>query len=276
MSKYTAVPALSALAHEGRLSVFRLLARRAPDLVSAGELYESLDLKPSTLSVYVSVLMQAGLLRQVRDGRFLRYGLNMDAASGLIDFLVNDCGRGRPEFIRSIPHTSDFEHRSGPLNVLFVCTGNSARSIFAEAILTANSNGRFKAFSGGTKPYMSLNPQAESLLRAKGHDTTKLHPKLLNEFYEVSAPKMDFVFTVCDQAANEECPPLFGQPISAHWGMPDPVKAEGGEAEQALAFQRAYGMLKQRIEAFVSLPLASVSRMSLQHKLDEIGQSEPA
>ncbi len=142
-------------------------------------------------------------------------------------------------------------------NVLFICTGNSARSIFAESILHTEGGDRFNAYSAGTKPYSELNPFALEVLRNKGHDTATLRAKNVSEFTTDTAPKFDFVFTVCDGAANEECPAWEGQLISGHWGMPDPVKAEGTDAERSLAFQQAYGTLKNRIRAFAALSRAT-------------------
>ena len=162
----------------------------------------------------------------------------------------------------------------GKYNVLFICVGNSARSIFAEALLRQIGGARFNAYSAGTRPFSQLNLIAVEMLVAKGHDVSQLRAKTVAEFQGADAPRMDFVFTVCDLAANEDCPPWPGQPVSAHWGMPDPVKAAGTEAERRLAFQQAYGALKHRIAAFAALPFETLDRMSLQRAVDEIGTSE--
>ena len=159
-------------------------------------------------------------------------------------------------------------------NVLFICTGNSARSIFAESILRKEAGDRFEVFSAGTRPFSELNPFALSVLKDKGHDVSVLRAKNVNEFQGPDAPDLDFVFTVCDQAANEECPAWSGQPINAHWGMPDPVKAEGTEAQKSLAFQQAYGALRNRILAFTALPIATLDRISLQKAVDRIAGME--
>ena len=158
-------------------------------------------------------------------------------------------------------------------DVLFICTGNSARSIFAESILRKEAGDRFIAHSAGTLPRSELNPFALAVLQQKGHDVTLLQSKNVGAFMGPDAPVFDFVFTVCDQAANEECPAWSGQPVSAHWGMPDPVKATGTDAEKSLAFQRAYGALANRIKLFTALPIASLDRLSLQKAVDQIGQS---
>lgn len=157
--------------------------------------------------------------------------------------------------------------------VLFICTGNSARSIFAESILRKEGGERFEAFSAGTSPRSELNPFALDVLRQKGHDISVLRAKNIAEFQGEAAPTFDFVFTVCNRAANEECPPWSGQPVSAHWGMPDPVKAEGTDAQKSLAFHQAYGALHNRIKVFTALPIAALDRISLQKAVDDIGRT---
>ena len=165
---------------------------------------------------------------------------------------------------------------SPPLNVLFLCTGNSARSIMAEAILSRLGLGKFKAYSAGSQPKGEANPHALAVLRKSNFDVSKLRSKSWDEFAAPGAPKLDFVFTVCDDAAKEVCPIWPGQPMTAHWGLPDPANAEGSEAEQALAFAYSFRMLYQRISIFVSLPFDKLSKLSLQKKLEEIGQTQEA
>jgi protein-tyrosine-phosphatase/DNA-binding transcriptional ArsR family regulator len=264
---------LTTLGHPQRLAIFRLLIRRVPDAVPAGEIAEALGIKASTLSSYLSALTQAGLVTQRRKGTSLLYGANLDGAQTMIDTLFLDCCRGRPDLCLSL--TSYSRDGAKPMsdrkfNVLFICTGNSARSIFAESILRKEAGDRFEVFSAGTRPYSELNPFALSVLKDKGHDVSVLRAKNVSEFQGPSAPDLDFVFTVCDQAANEDCPAWTGQPISAHWGMPDPVKAEGTEAQRSLAFQQAYGALRNRITAFTALPLDTLDRISLQKAVDRI------
>ncbi|QHQ36047.1 arsenate reductase ArsC [Algicella marina] len=158
-------------------------------------------------------------------------------------------------------------------NVLFLCTGNSARSIIAEAILNSVGVGRFAAFSAGSAPRGDVHPATLRLLARMEHDTGQLWSKSWDVFAGKDAPKMDFVFTVCDQAAAETCPVWPGQPMSAHWGLPDPVAVTGSEAETSLAFSETYRMLHNRISAFTSLPVAALDRLSLQRRLDEIGRN---
>ena len=159
-------------------------------------------------------------------------------------------------------------------NVLFLCTGNSARSIMAEAILNKIGAGKFQAFSAGSQPKGHVHPEAMRLLQGLGFDTTRFRSKSWNEFAKPGAPALDFVFTVCDNAAGETCPFWPGQPMTAHWGIPDPAAAEGSPAEIALAFKDAYRMLSQRIGVFTALPIRSLDQMSLQAKLKEIGGME--
>jgi arsenate reductase (thioredoxin) len=163
-----------------------------------------------------------------------------------------------------------------PFNVLFLCTANSARSIMAEAILNKISAGKFRAFSAGSHPKGQINPHALQLLRSLGHDVSGLRSKSWSAFADPGAPLLDFVFTVCDNAAGETCPVWPGQPMTAHWGVPDPARATGSPAQIALAFKDAYRMLNARIGIFAALPLRSLDRLSLQKKLREIGQMEGA
>ncbi|MGE0502366.1 MAG: arsenate reductase ArsC [Rhizobiaceae bacterium] len=162
---------------------------------------------------------------------------------------------------------------SKPFNVLFLCTGNSARSILAEAILKRVGAGRFAAYSAGSHPKGEVHAFAIHLLKRLNHDTGFARSKNWEEFAVPGAPVMDFVFTVCDNAAAESCPVWPGQPMTAHWGVPDPAAAEGTEAERHLAFAEAYRMLNARIAAFTSLPLASLDRMALKQRLDDIGRT---
>jgi protein-tyrosine-phosphatase len=159
-----------------------------------------------------------------------------------------------------------------PYNVLFLCTGNSARSILGEAILNRIGAGKFKAYSAGSMPKGAVHPQTLALLTRLGHDTAGLRSKGWDEFS--GAPQLDFVFTVCDKAANEVCPVWPGQPMTAHWGIPDPAAVEGSEEQIAFAFRDAYNALHRRIELFTCLPIRSLDRMSLKRRLDEIGAAK--
>lgn len=160
-----------------------------------------------------------------------------------------------------------------PFNILFLCTGNSARSILAEAILAREGAGRFNAFSAGSFPKGEVHPVALHVLQMLNHPTGALRSKSWDEFAGPNAPPLDFVFTVCDNAANEVCPIWPGQPMTAHWGLPDPAVVEGSEAEIHAAFLDTYRMLSNRIGLFSALPLASLDRLSLQNRLSAIGRS---
>ncbi|HEY2243099.1 MAG: arsenate reductase ArsC [Xanthobacteraceae bacterium] len=161
-----------------------------------------------------------------------------------------------------------------PFNVLFLCTANSARSIMAEAILNKIGAGKFRAFSAGSRPRGQINPHALQLLQSLGHDISGFRSKSWSEFADPSAPLLDFVFTVCDNAAGEVCPVWPGQPMTGHWGVPDPALDTGSPAEVALAFKDAYRMLNQRIGIFAALPLRSLDHLSLQKKLRDIGRMD--
>jgi arsenate reductase (thioredoxin) len=157
-------------------------------------------------------------------------------------------------------------------NVLFLCTGNSARSVMAEAILNREGRGRFRAYSAGSQPKGRVHPNTLDLLRSLNYDVSGFRSKSWSEFAADGAPKVDFVFTVCDDAAQEACPFWPGQPMTAHWGVPDPAAVTGNEAEVRLAFAEAYRMLRNRISIFANLPIASLDQLSLKRQLEEIGR----
>ncbi|MFT6490177.1 MAG: arsenate reductase [Parvibaculaceae bacterium] len=156
-------------------------------------------------------------------------------------------------------------------NALFLCTGNSARSILAESILNHEGKGRFNAYSAGSNPAGKVHPYSLDLLKSMDHPIEGLRSKNWDEFAVPNAPKLDFVFTVCDNAAGETCPVWIGQPMTAHWGVPDPAAVEGNEAKKRAAFTEAYRMLFNRISLFLALPLESIDKMSLQNSLKDIG-----
>ncbi|HET9446408.1 MAG TPA: arsenate reductase ArsC [Steroidobacteraceae bacterium] len=163
-----------------------------------------------------------------------------------------------------------------PYNVLFLCTGNSARSILAEALINHWGRGRFVGYSAGSAPKGKVHPIAIELLRHMNMPTEGMRSKSWNEFAKADAPRLDFVFTVCDNAAAEACPVWPGQPLSAHWGVADPAAVEGSETEQWLAFRQAFRELESRIKLFTSLPIRSLDRVKLQERLREIGRIGPA
>lgn len=288
MKKSDAITKLAALAHEGRLDIFTLLVRRAPDDVASGEIALALGVRGSTMSNQLNELERAGLIRHRRAGRSVLYRADLDAAGELLGFLAKDCCKGRPEACLQIADAvsrgpqdwggEDMEERtmSRPYNVLFLCTGNSARSIFAEAILNRVGRNRFVAHSAGSMPRGEVHPRALHLLESLNFDVSQYRSKSWNEFAQQGSPGLDFVFTVCDKAANEVCPIWPGQPMSAHWGVADPAEATGNDSEIALAFTEAYRYLFNRISAFANLPIEGLDKLTLQKRLDEIGKTAPA
>jgi arsenate reductase (thioredoxin) len=170
----------------------------------------------------------------------------------------------------------EFDMAERAFNVLFLCTGNSARSIMAEAILNKLGMGKFRAYSAGSHPKGQINQHTVQLLQSLGYETSGLRAKSWDEFAAPGRPEFDFVFTVCDNAAGEVCPLWPGQPMTAHWGVPDPAEATGSPAEIALAFKDTYRMLHQRIGIFTALPLRSLDRLSLQNRLRDIGRMQDA
>ncbi len=267
-----AAHAFATLGHPDRLAVFRLLMRFAPRGVRPTEIAASLGFRPNTLSHHLADLTASGLLAVARQGRSLFYSVDLDATEALIGYLALDVGRGRPDLVAPIlaAEKDIAPMRDTGFNVLFLCSGNSARSIFAEALLRDLGGSRFRAFSAGIRPGTALNPFALDVLRRNGHDVAGLQSKHVSAFQQDGAPEMDFVFTVCDTAAAEECPPWPGQPITGHWGLPDPVKATGTEAEKALVFAQTYAALRRRIAAFTALPIATLDRLALQAQVDAI------
>ncbi|RGP35893.1 metalloregulator ArsR/SmtB family transcription factor [Pseudotabrizicola alkalilacus] len=282
MEQNRAAHAFATLGHPGRLAVFRLLMRFAPQGVRPTEIADALGLKQNTLSHHLSDLTASGLVAVTRRGRSLFYSVDIESTEGLIGYLALDVGRARPDLLATLlspqkdtaPMTAP--HRDTDFDVLFICSGNSARSVFAEALLRDLGKGKFQAFSAGTRPNTELNPFALEVLKRNGHDTSGLRSKHISEFQQPDSIVMDFVFTVCDTAAAEECPPWPGQPITGHWGLPDPVKATGTDAEKALVFAQTYATLRRRIAAFVALPFEGLSRMSLQSSVDAIGTDAQA
>lgn len=273
MDQKTALSAFSALSQDIRLAAFRRLVEAGPEGMAAGGLAEALGARQNTLSSHLGQLVQAGLVTNRREGRVIRYFARIEAAQALAVFLTETCCGGQPELCAPDPQA----RMEGFLmterkNVLFLCSGNSARSLMAEVILNAEAGDRFRAYSAGSDPRGGPHPYTLELLRNLGHDVSGLRSKSWGEFEGAEAPRMDFVFTVCDRAASEPCPVWPGQPISAHWGLPDPVIATGNEAERRLAFVESYRMLRNRLTAFASLPMESLGWLSLKREVDAIGK----
>lgn len=267
---------LSALGHPQRLAIFRLLMRRYPDRVPAGEIAAALDLPASSLSAYLSTLVQAGLLERARRGTSVRYAVAMDGVREVFGALLGACCGGRPDLC--VPEMAGLPAPApapAQRRVLFVCTGNSARSLFAECLLRDMAGDRFDTASAGTAPRPAPHPEALALLRARGHDPSRLFSTDLADALAAPGPGFDFVFTVCDAAANAERAAWPGRPLTAHWGVPDPAAAPGaatGAADASRAFAAAYDALAARIRAFAALPLDTLDRAALQGALDGIAR----
>jgi arsenate reductase len=269
--------ALSALAHEGRLAVWRALIAQEPEGLEAGRLAEALGLAPNTLSAQLAILSRAGLVVSARRGRFVVYRARPARLAALSHELGRLCCGGRPDqcFPSSLASGAMMSaHRS--FHVLFLCTGNTARSVLAESILRKLGEGRFIAHSAGSQPKGVVNPWALKILEEEGFPTDGMRSKSWDEFAGPDAPTMDFVFTVCDSAAGEACPHWPGQPVTAHWGIEDPAAVEGSDLDKRRAFYDAFRYMRNRIAAFAALPVHKLDSVALAHETREIGQQSGA
>lgn len=281
MESKEAVTGFAALAQETRLDLMRLLAARGASGMAAGELAAALRQPPSTLSFHLAALEQAQLIQSTRRGRHLIYSVRFFGLRSLFSFLTETCCAGRPELCgdlaRLLPDPlPEEEHMTAAFNVLFLCTHNSARSLMAQAILERLGKGKFNAYSAGSEP--ARNPMAAVIqkLEALGHDVSGLHCKSWNRFTGPDAPEMDFVITLCDTLHGQDCPDVGANPITAAWPLPDPAKFSGTPAERATMINELYGMIRRRLEIFVNLPHASLDRMALKKRLEELGDSAGA
>lgn len=275
MDKKLAIQALAALAQDTRLDIFRHLAQTGPQ--PAGQIGERFGLAWATLSFHLNTLKRTGLLHCRREGRQLVYQADCGAVASLMAYLTEHCCM-LPGGVCATPSLPTCEettvmNQAASYNVLFLCTGNSARSILAETLLNHLGQGRFRAYSAGSHPAGRVNPYALKLLNNHGLPTEGLRSKSWDEFAQPGAPRLDFVFTVCASAAGEVCPVWPGQPMTAHWGVDDPTAATGDDAQKMLAFRKAFRELENRIKIFVSLPIQALDKIKLKVKLDEIGQT---
>ena len=271
MKKSAVVAALGALAQEARLDIFRLLVRAGMEGVAAGVLSERLGLAAANLSFHLNQLKYAGLVWSRREGRSIIYAANFDAMNDFIAYLTENCceepAQAPGETGRQPGLTADRE-----LNVLFLCTRNSARSVMAECALNRWGKGKFRGFSAGSHPSKNVHPIARQVLGELRYETGGLRSKSWNEFARRGSPKLDFVFTLCDRAAAEVCPTWPGQPIRAHWGVVDPVTFAGRADAKRGFFLRVYKELEHRIKIFSSLPLDTLERLAVERRVKEIGQ----
>lgn len=274
MERQQALDALGALAEETGLDAFRLLVQAEPDGLSARDLAARMDAVPGRISGQLGELATAGLVSRRGAGDATRYRAEIDAIRGLLAFLVEDCCTGSPELCAPAAQARPFDRMLAAgrrFNVLFLCTQNSARSILAEAIMNHDHGARFQAFSAGSQASGEVSGEVLALLERLGYPTEGLRSKSWDAFAGPEAPEMDFVFTVCDDAATEECPVWPGAPMSAHWGVPDPKAVTGDATARRLACLEAFRMLERRIGVFASLPFAALERSALKRRLEEIG-----
>ena len=278
MNSSDAAAALGALAQETRLDLLRLLLRRGAGGMAAGEIARALGVPASTLSFHLAALERAGLTRSTRQGRHVVHAARIIGLRGVLGFLTETCCAGRPELCgdlaRLLPDTDPEDESMTPaFNVLFLCTHNSARSIMAEAILDKLGAGRFHAYSAGSDPLPGPRPEVLEKLRSLGHDVSGLRSKSWDEFMGPDAPRMDFVVALCDTLHGQSCPDFGDKAVTASWPLPDPAEFVGRDIQQQLLLNEIYGGLHRRIGIFTSLPFATLDRMAVRARLDELGDA---
>ncbi len=273
-----AAHAFNAIGQPTRLDLLRILLAAGPTGLAAGDAASRLGVPPSTLSFHLKALEQAGLIGATRQGRSLVYAAQIEALRSLIGFLSDACCDGQPSQCGDLHRLFQPEVAPAPVtippatfNVLFLCTHNAARSIMAEAILGKLGQGRFRAFSAGSDPLATGPlPAVIQQLKALGHEVATLRSKDWSEFTGATAPRMDFVITLCDTLAGQVCPDFGGITVTAAWPLPDPAKFSGSTIEGATLLNEVYAGLHRRLAAFTSLPFAALDRMALQARLDEL------
>ena len=233
---------------------------------------------PSTLSFHLNALAKAGLVSSSRRGRQVIYRLRFAGLRSLFGYLTETCCAGRPdlccEIAQLVPQDGPEPRSVSPaFNVLFLCTGNSARSLMAEAILDKIGQGRFNAYSAGSHPAAAPMPEVIERLRALGHDTAGLHCKSWGAFTGPDAPRMDFVIALCDTLEGQQCPDVGTDVLTASWPLPDPARFSGSTTEKATLINELYGMVRRRLEILVNLPHASLDRLALEQRLHAMGDN---
>jgi len=278
METLEAAAAFAALSQETRLDLMRLLIAEGASGLPAGEIAARLAVPASTLSFHLAALERAGLTQATRQGRQVVHAVRISGVRRLLSFLTEACCGGRPELCGDIARLLPFEQdedtgMTPAFNVLFLCTHNSARSIMAEAVLRKVGGDRFQAYSAGSEPIAAPSPDVMEKLRAFGHDVSALRSKSWNEFLGPSAPRMDFVITLCDTPDGQVCPDFGDLAVTAAWPLPDPAKFTGSAVERSALLNELYASLRRRIEIFVALPFATLDRMAIKARLDELGGS---
>lgn len=271
-----AAAVFGALSQESRLAVLRLLIAAGPSGLPAGTAAERLGLPASTASFHLSALERVGLVQATRQGRQIIYAARFFALRQLLAFLAETCCGGQPALCGDIASLlpllpEEPTPMTAAFNVLFLCTRNSARSIMAEAILESLGHGRFHAWSAGSDPASEPMPEVMEKLRALGHDVARLHSKSWDTFIRPDAPRMDFVIALCDVLHGQVCPDFGATAITAAWPLPDPGKFSGSAAERSTMLNELYASLRRRLDIFTSLPFASLDRLAMRTRLEDLG-----
>jgi arsenate reductase len=272
------VAQLQALAQPSRLSAMRILARHRPFGLPAGDIARLLAVPHNTMSTHLGLLEEVGLVRSRREGRSIIYAAEPNACAMLAGQLAADLDPPVKRGVRpaALPVRAEESKTSKPWRVLVLCTANSARSLMAEALINREGRGRFLAVSAGSRPGSGPNPHAIKLLTDLGYSTEALAAKSWASFAGAGTEPIDFVITVCDQAAGEPCPAWPGHPLAAHWGIVDPVEPGASDAEVRAAMLTAYRQLSQRVTAFVNLPIDDMDLATLKRELAAIGRLDGA
>lgn len=282
MEEINVIRSLSALAHEARLRVFRALVVAGHHGLTPSDLVDKLSIAPNTLSFHLKELSNAELVSQERQGRSVLYRAAIPTMNNLLAYLTENCCEGvacmpmqalTPNPLTTVS-VNTMTEMTKPLNILFLCTHNSARSILAEALLNDMSPLRFKAYSAGSSPRdnQQPNPLGLHVLQNAGVSTEGLRSKSWDEFATPDAPQMDLIITVCDNAAGEVCPIWPGHPATAHWGYPDPSEGEGTDEEKLEAFKQTMFMIRRRLEILTNLPHEKLLMSALQSTADELAR----
>jgi arsenate reductase len=275
MKSTEAASGFAALSQETRLDLMRLLVTEGANGLPAGDIASHLGVPASTLSFHLAALERAGLTQSTRQGRQIIHAVRMAGLRQLLGFLTETCCGGRPDLCgdlaRLLPPLPDEDPGMTPaFNVLFLCTHNSARSIIAEAILQKIGGGRFRAYSAGSAPIAEPHSEVMAKLLVLGHATDALRSKSWHEFTGPSAPQMDFVITLCDTLHGQVCPDFGELAVTAAWPLPDPTKFAGSPVERSTMLNELYASLRRRIEIFTALPFASLDRMAMKARLDQL------
>lgn len=278
MEAKEAAQVFGALSQETRLGLLRVLLSAGPNGLPAGEVAERLGLPPSTASFHLGALERAGLTQSTRQSRQVIHAVRLASLRELVTFLTETCCSGQPELCGDIARLGpapvvERKSMTPAFNVLFLCTRNSARSLMAEAILDKVGGDRFRAYSAGSDPAPRPMPEVVEKLQALGHDVSGLRCKSWNEFTHGEAPRMDFVIALCDILRGQHCPDFGEHAVTASWPLPGPAQFAGGTTERALLLNELYAGLHRRIGIFTSLPITSLDRMSLRHRLNDLGEA---